>query len=100
MIQEVAEVIGLHPKSDIMVGVPLAALIIWAGKILYTVTVAQKEMMATLFGSQQAPGAIPRFEKMHESHRRKIANLRGEIHTVALKAGINNLTTHEDNDDD
>lgn len=80
-----------HPTSDMIVGIPLGALLVWAVKILYNVTKVQNEMLATLFGTEQVPGAIPRQAKEIEEVKKSLHRVRSSLQAVALKSGINSF---------
>lgn len=96
MIQSIAEVAN-HPQAEIVVGVPLLGLLIWAGKILYNTTVAQREMIATLFGTAQAPGAIPRLEQNQRSLSKRLHRIRDDVQTIAVNTGANIRRQHDEN---
>lgn len=98
MIQELAKV-TTHPQTEIYVGVPLVVLLVWAGKILYNTTIAQREMMATLFGTSQAPGVIPRHERLHDKTSKKINHLRDQVQMLAVTTGVKLHQRQEDEDE-
>lgn len=85
-----------HPTSDMLVGIPLGALLLWAAKVLYAVSITQKEMHATLFGTDQAPGVIPRHDERIKEISRRTRTLQTEIQSVALKAGIKSYQPTEE----
>lgn len=98
LLQEV--VAGAHPSTDLAVAVPIGALLVWAGKILYNVTVAQKEMIASLFGTAQAPGAIPRLEQGHKALSKRIHRVRDDVQAIAVATGAAIRRQHDQEEDE
>lgn len=77
-----------HPSTDVLVGVPLTALMVWAARILWAVTQAQQKLQVQLFGDTQLPGVIPTIRKDQEDFDRRLHRVRNDMQHIASETGV------------